>query len=325
MKIKYDMDEQRVVITFREEPFLFFDGVREELFFACYYSENGDLAEIRFYGRALEEKLKEPTDPLKIDPRRIDPRSGDFTMPEKLPQRKYIYKYSKSRPYWGCIDCYDDIGTSDDQLMAGWILAITRKDRKKMTEREIHEIRDDFFEDFRQWSDEDCPVSIYYKRVLYFWLGKEETAWPRSEESFKDFIRHYACDPIDDFLEIQERNLGFDALVCDISDEVTAYVCINGLRDEEDYREIVIEEQELIQILSQTSDISNRIIVPLSHIVFSEAAVRHIENHSIHIMHLDDFRKKEFLNYSAFWDYAIRDGGIDPADYSEIFRAFIIP
>jgi len=316
MKIKYDVDEQRVVIVFREEPFLFFDANHEEVPFACFYSQNGDLAEIRFYESELREKLREQADSM----------NGGFTIPENLPQRKYIYQYSTTHPYWGCIDSYNDIWNSDDWFMWTGALAITRRDHEEMSEKEIHDIREDVFEDFRQWLDGDCPGSIYYKRVIYFWRGGEiGPDLPYSEESFKNFIREYACDPIDDFLEIQERNLGFDALVCDISDEVTAYVCINGLRDEEDYQEIEIGEQELVQILSQTSDIPNRIIVPLDHIGFSEAAARHLKNHSIPIMRLNDFRKKRFLNDSEFWDAAIIDGGIDPADYSEIFRAFIIP
>lgn len=64
MKIKYDVDEQRVVIVFREEPFLFFDANHEEVPFACFYSHNGDLAEIRFYETDLGRKLKEQTDLL---------------------------------------------------------------------------------------------------------------------------------------------------------------------------------------------------------------------------------------------------------------------
>jgi hypothetical protein len=317
MKIKYDVDEQRVVITFREEPLLYFDANHEEVPFACFYSQNGDLAEIRFYESELRKELKEQK----------GPENRAFTISENLPRRKYIYQYSTAHPYWGCIDSYNDIRSSDDWFMWTGSLAITRRDHKKMNRKEIRDIREDVFEDFRQWLDKDCPGSIYYKKALYFWRSDEMgPTWPHSEESFKDFIRKYAYDPLSEFLEIQERSLGFDALICDDSgDEVTAYVCISGLWGEEDYQEIVIGEQELIQILSQTSEISNRIIVPLNHIVFSEAAVRHIENHSIRIMHLDDFRKKEFLSYSDFLDGAIRDGDIDPADYSEIFRAFTIP
>lgn len=308
MRLKYEPGiNGEIVIRVKEEPAVYYDECAVDKLenfvqrIQAYYSEKGELVEIRMYTGDLEEKyVKEDKKVFREEARRIfKEREEEIIVPEIMPQRRYIYKYGEDEEPLGCVDHYTEIY---DQFMDMRILTMWRLDGREMNKSEIAELRRDFLDDAKDSFGYGGPMfieSVYRDKKLYFW--EEEHCDPHDilncvHEIFEEFDY--------EIKEIRERDFGADVIVdgseaeelfsiSTTSNEAIpdymqtwALVCIFGDKEP-------MEKEELIEICKNTNEYKNRMLITgIVDIMFSEEAVEYAKSQNIWIQEIDELLRK---------------------------------
>ena len=125
-----------------------------------YYSERGELAEIKIYLSALggEESDFYP----------------EVEVPEKLPWRTYVFTFYH---VFGdikktCADSYNDLYNTDDRFFSSRGLIVERRDGGEMRPSELRSLREEFYKDALEWFTQagafyDCKLFCCFRRIRH--------------------------------------------------------------------------------------------------------------------------------------------------------------
>ncbi|GLI47611.1 hypothetical protein [Methanoculleus bourgensis] len=313
MRIRYDPNEERFAIILKEESVLLYDEEHGDLGFRVFYSEKGEIAEIRF--RNI----------IKY----IDLSQGIFELiqPDYLPYRRYVFQYGGDGRYWGCTDSYTHIRDTDDRINWKTVLSVKHRDQTPMPYYEINKIREEFFDDMVEWNQDSmydgCFASVYVDDILYFWWQRDDLPGLYSETGFKEFIVKSLEEMGYIEYDIKERDFGFDVICADCG---LALICLcddEYLQDEgsSEADQPIIYKKDLVKIFREIPDLDDLKIV-LNEISLNKSAQDYANAHKVQAMKPDDVLKEVFLVTADRYDDCAAD---DPEDWrrhmSELFRS----
>lgn len=319
MRLKYEPGiNGEIVIRIKEDPVAYYDECTINKFddfvhrISAYYSEKGELIEIRMYTGDLEAKYirdritRTGAGSEEEWKRQFEQLEKEVVISDVLPSRRYVFMYGKDDGWpKGCVDHYTEIHSSDIPFMELKTLKIWRLDGKEMNRSEIAELRTEFFEDAEDGLGYGEPMfinSTYRDKKLYFWEkgvhSDPSDILDCTQEIFEEF--DYTIE------EVRKRDYGGDIIVTgswldkmlsfffgigdeSVYDDETdydnmktwAFICIC-------YNEEPIGKEELIKICKNINNYKNRGVIidldidsPDIEFILSKEAVEYLESQNI--------------------------------------------
>lgn len=286
MRIWYDPNGKQFSILLKEEPVLLYDEEYGDPGFRIFYSERGEIAEIRF--RNIFERIDLSQDTFEL------------IQPDHLPYRRYVFQYGGDERHWGCTDSYTHIRDTDDRINWKTVLAVKHRDRTPMSYHEIGKIREEFFDDMLEWNWDSLYdgafSSVYVNKTLYFWWGADNQLDLYSESGFKEFIQKSLEETGHIDHEVREREFGFD-VVCANSDLALICLCDDEFLQDEGSLEAdqpMIYKKDLVKIFKEIPDLGDIKII-LNQISLNKSAQDYASAHNIQVMKPNDVLKEVFL------------------------------
>jgi len=320
-----------IVIRLKEEPAAYYDECTVDKLrnfvqrLRAYYSEKGELVEIRIYtGDLKREYIRERIKTVGPEKEReyqreFEEREKEIMIPDVVPARRYVFLYGKENGEpKGCVDSFKEIWDTDDRFRWMGYLTMWRLDGKEMNENEICKLRNDCLDDvFKFGYIKDYFVeSVYMNRKLYFWIAEGHS----SPDDLLDCVKEIYEELGYEIEESKERDLGADIIVSK-ENEKLALICIWDMeyfnRDMGiDDGGRVIEKKELIDVCRNTNEYKTRVIILGSTVQLSVESIEYAKSNNIKIQEILELIRLRNIEIAEFND---EDPEVFEEIYSEIF------